>query len=180
MFTVWPGYHPILKPSSQTSRPEVAPVFRPAAVIVTGEETVEPFTGAQMRTPGLDGIAQPPPPPPPLTVKSLVPFCDSPLIPMERTSSRCEPGVTANGTLMVSVAYQPTLWPSSHTSKPAVFTLLVPAAEVVIGDVTVEPFTGEQMFTPADEGRGHVPPPPPLPTVTLMDLCCSRLSQPAA
>ena len=52
--------------------------------------------------------------------------------------------------------------PSSQTSIPLVAFVFLPAAEMMNGDVTVEPFPGEQMLTPGEVGAAHVP----LPTVT--------------
>jgi hypothetical protein len=37
--------------------PSVAFVFRPAAEMVNGDETVDPFVGEQMFTPGVEGCA---------------------------------------------------------------------------------------------------------------------------
>ena len=51
--------------------------------------------------------------------------------------------------------YQPTLLPSSQTSRPAVPLVLRPAAEIVTGAVTVDPFEGEQMLTPGEDGCAH-------------------------
>jgi hypothetical protein len=47
---------------------------------------------------------------------------------------------------------------------PAVVPVLRPAAEIVTGEVTVEPLRGEQIFTPGVDGTVQ-PPPPDVPTV---------------
>src|SRR5262245_48970158 len=52
---VFPAYQPTFRPSSQTSMPAVVPLFRPAALIVKGEVTIDPLAGEQITTPGVDG-----------------------------------------------------------------------------------------------------------------------------
>src|ERR1041384_5915645 len=65
------------------------------------------------------------------------------------------PAAAKSWMLTIVPTFRSTFCPSSHTSMPAVVLVFLPAAVIMNGEVTVEPFTGEQMFTPGDAGCGQ-------------------------
>jgi hypothetical protein len=127
-----------------------------AAAIATGELTLEPFAGLQMTTPaavggvqlggGGGGGALP-------TVNVDEVLCRVPVLSHALTISLCVP--------LAAVA-EPDSAPVVEAatcilSRYAFIEVMecpepVAAAEMLIGDVTVEPFAGEQITTPAVEG----------------------------
>ena len=66
--------------------------------------------------------------------------------------------------------------PSTHNSIRANMPVTLPVAWACTGELTVEPFAGLQMWTPAELGAEHEP----APTFSANDFLWSELSHPAA
>jgi hypothetical protein len=128
-------------------------------VIETGELTVAPFAGVQITTPAVVGALQPdggggggalP------TVKLTVAVCNVPVLSHAFTVSLCVPAAAVAEPDNVPVVDAAACTPSTYAFIDVIeCPVPVAAAEMATGEPTVEPFAGEQMTTPAEEGGVH-------------------------